>query len=348
MLRGKRVSISFKIVVVGLVLGCSTFAKETMSADDGVLRSVYDLEARAVSVQNQFLPISPPSEDVYVHSDNGVLPVDWKKFPKEFTKLMYAEMDDNNYPIYRVSVYEDPLTRQTIFYGLYGEVYRLDPERGYDPYAWQTTYFQLEPGEVLDDWTQWLYDPAKIAAEFKLIPQVFHADYLVDQQAQAELEASMMPMMMSLQTPVTHLQLAIENTTNGTVVLEIGWPATFTNELEIFATTNLAGHVWQVVCTDIDTSSSTHFLWEDWAFTNTPNRSYIASKADVDTDGDGLADGREIYLYNSLTNAIDSDFDGLSDYAEVTAFFPTDPTDDDISAPAITIASPTNNVLVVP
>ncbi len=338
------------IAAACLVLGCSAFAKETIATDDGVLRSVYDLEARAVSVQNQFLPISPPSEDVYVHSDNGVLPVDWKKFPKEFTKLMYAEMNSDGYPIYRVSVYEDRWSRQTVFLNSYGmEVYRLDPEKDYDPYAWQTTYFQLEPDEVLDDWSRWLYDPAKIGAAFALIPQVFHADYLADQRAQAELEASMVPMMMSLQTPVTNLQMAINHTTNSTVELEIGWPVnSFTNELEIFATTDLARHIWQVVCTDIDTSSSTNFLWEDWASTNMPARFYIASKADMDTDEDGLADGREIYLYGSQTNAIDTDADGFSDYVEVMASIPTDPSNDDVSSPSISIASPVDNILVVP
>ena len=345
------------LIVLYFVAGCSAFAKESVPdeklvTDDGVLRSVYDLEARAVSVQNQFLPIAPPSEEVYVHSDNGVLPVDWKKFPKDFTKQMYAEMDANGYPIYRVSVFEDRWSRQTVFLNSYGmEVYRLDPEKDYDPYAWQTAYFQLESGEVLDDWSRWLYDPAKIAAEFTLIPQVFLSDYLADQRAQTALAASIAPVVMTMSFPatVTNLMLAIESTTNATVELEIRWPVnSFTNELEIFATTDLAGHIWQVVCTDIDTSSSTNFLWEDWASTNMPVRFYIASKADVDTDGDGLADGREIYLYNSQTNAIDTDADGFSDYEEVTASIPTDPADDDIFGPGVSIASPLGNVLVVP
>ena len=339
------------VIAVCFSVGGMALAKEFVSSDDGVLRSIYDLEARAVSVQNQFLPISPPSGDVYVHSDKGVLPVDWKKFPKDFTKQMYAKMDANGYPIYRVSVFEDRWTRQMVFLNSYGmEVYRLDPEKDYDPYAWQTAYFQLEFGEVLDDWSRWLYDPAKIGAKFALIPQVFLSDYLADQRAQAELEASMVPMamMMSFPATVTNLMLAIESTTNATVELEIRWPAEFTNGLEIFSSTSLMEPGWGLAYSGITTAGATNFFWEDVGSSNLLQCFYVVGNADFDFDSDGLADARELYMYNSQTNSTDSDLDGFSDYAEVMAALPTDPSDDDISAPVITIASPVNNVLVVP
>lgn len=342
-------------VIVGcLLVGCSSFAKTSVVAtqpiaDVSPIANIYELEALFVEQQYGFLPISPPSEEVYFHSLKLVLPVDWKYFPKDFTKQMYAEMDGNGYPLYRVSVYEDPVTRQTVFLNLYGtEVYRLDAETGYDPYAWQTTYFQLDAGEELGEWEKWIYDPAHIAAKFVLIPEVFHEDYLSVQAEEAALASMMVPMLMSLQLPVTNLQMAINHTTNSTVEVEIGWPSTFTNEVEIFATTDLAGHVWQVVCTDIDTSSSTNFLWEDEASTNTPVRFYIASKADVDGDGDGLADGREIYVHGSDPDDMDSDDDGLDDDVEVGASPPTNPSNSDRQAPVITIASPVNNIVVVP
>lgn len=86
----------------------------------------------------------------------------------------------------------------------------------------------------------------------------------------------------------------------------------------------------------------------DWDSTNTPNRFYMASNADLDTDTDGLADGREIYVYGSQPDDQDSDNDGLDDDVEVGASPPTDPSNDDTNAPAITIASPVNNIVVMP
>jgi hypothetical protein len=67
-----------------------------------------------------------------------------KRFPRTFSKQMYAEMDANGFPIYRLSVYEDPATRETVFLNSYGtEVYRLEAEKGYDPYVWQTINFPV-------------------------------------------------------------------------------------------------------------------------------------------------------------------------------------------------------------
>jgi len=317
----------------------------------GVVESLSELESMFVERQYLFLPVSPPSEDVYVHSSKTVVPVDWKKFPKDFTKQMYAEMDENGYPIYRVLIYEDPITRETVFLNSYDtEVYRLTAEKNYDPYAWQKVFFQLEDGEKLGEWEQWLYDPAHVASEIVLIPDLFHEDYLATQEAQAMQSMAMAPMsmMMSLPAVVTNLQMAIGSTTNGTVELEIGWPSSFTNELEIFATTDLAEHVWQVVYTDITTSSATNFSWMNWDSTNTPKCFYVASNSDVDSDGDGLADGRETYVYGSEPDDQDSDDDGLDDDVEVGASPPTDPSDDDRQAPVISIASPVNNIVVVP
>jgi hypothetical protein len=143
-----------KILRIGLflVVCWSATAKESTPVNDGVVNTIYELEALFVEQQYQFLPISPPSEEVYIHSRKTVVPVDWKRFPKKFSKQMHAEMDANGFPIYRLSVYEDPATRETVFLNSYGtEVYRLEAEKGYDPFAWQTINFQLESGQVLDD-----------------------------------------------------------------------------------------------------------------------------------------------------------------------------------------------------
>lgn len=291
-------------------------ANPAQESNTEVLSNIYDLEAVFVEQQYQFLPISPPSEDVYVHSHDVVVPVNWKKFPKEFTKQMYAEMDADGYPLYRVAIYEDPISRETVFLNSYGmEAYRLSAETGYDPYSWQKTKFQLESGEVLDEWTRWLYDPAHIAADFILIPEVFHDDYLLTQEEQAiqELEMAPMGMMMSQSMAVTNLLMAISATTNGTVELEIEWPTGFSDTLEIYSASDLVVGDWQFAFTNITTLGETNFVWVDTGSTNQSQRFYIPGNADLDEDFDGLASDRERYLYKTRSDLFDTDGDGLGD-----------------------------------
>ena len=145
-----------------------------------------------------------------------------------------------------------------------------------------------------------------------------------------------------------NLQMAFENTTNGMVELEIGWPPSFTNELEMFATTNLVKRSWQLVYTNIVTIGSTNLFWIDPATSNLVQYFYTLTDANQDTDGDGLADGREVYVYGSKPDDTDSDGDGLDDGVEVRASPPTNPLNNDRTAPAISIASPVNNIVVVP
>ncbi len=284
------------------------------------IRSVFELEALFVEQQNAFLPISPPSEDVYVHAHDPVIPVSWKKFPREFSRKMYAEMDENGYPIYRVLVYEDPVTRETVFLNSYGtEVYRLEAEFGYDPYAWQKTTFQVSDVSELGDWTSWIFDPAHIASEFALIPETFYADYESTQQEIAAVESMMMApmsMMMSLPAVVTNIQMAIGSTSNETVEVEVGWPVDFTNRLEIYTATDLVAGDWQIALSNISTVGSSSYVWED-TNTNLPQCMYAAGNADIDTDGDGIPDAREKYLYKTNPDLADTDGDGVNDGDEI-------------------------------
>ncbi len=79
--------------------------------------NIYGLEAFLVESQYQYLPISPPSSDVYVDVRKTVIPVIWKKFPKEFTKQMYAEMDATGYPTRPIAYFalKTPLLARRFF-----------------------------------------------------------------------------------------------------------------------------------------------------------------------------------------------------------------------------------------
>jgi len=117
----------------------------------------------------------------------------------------------------------------------------------------------------------------------------------------------------------TNLQMATGSSTNGLVELEVGWPASFTNNLEIFASTNLLERGWQVVSACLSTTGATSLVWVDTDSTTYAQRFYIAGNADLDTDGEGLVDARENLLFGTDPSMPDSDHDGISDYDEIHA-----------------------------
>lgn len=304
---------------IAACIGVVACASGIPAGESSTITSVYGLETLFVDQQRAFLPIAPPSEEVYLHPYGRVLPVDWKEFPKEFARQMVAEMDANGFPIYRITIYEDPATRETVFLNAYGtEVYRLPPEKDYNPYAWQVDTFRITTTAELDSWYQWIYDPAHIAAEFLLIPETFHADYEATLQELATRELLLEPisMMMSLPAVVTNLQLAIGNTGNETVEVEVGWPVEFTNRLEIYVASDLIAGDWQLALTNINTVGSSSYVWED-TDTNLTKRMYAAGNADVDSDGDGIPDAREKYIFKTNPNLADTDGDGVDDGDEI-------------------------------
>ncbi|MBN2785356.1 MAG: hypothetical protein JXR25_11050 [Pontiellaceae bacterium] len=233
---------------------------------------------------------------------------------------MYAEMDKNGHPIYFVTIFEDPITRETVFLNAYGtEVFRLEAEPGYDPFAWQKTTFQVEDVSELSEWTQWIFDPAHIASTFALTPESVYADYeasLQQELTSQTLSLESMSMMMSLPAVVTNIQLAIGSTGNGTVEIEVGWPVDFTNRLEIYAATDLIVGDWQYALTNISTIGSSSYVWED-TNTNLTQRMYAAGNMDIDTDDDGIPDAREKYIFKTDPNLADTDGDGVNDGVEI-------------------------------
>ena len=98
-----------------------------------------------------------------------------------------AEFGGELMPVYRISIYEDCLTRETVFLNMYDqEMLRLPPEEGYHPFLWAKTRFQIESEFELDEFHRWIYDPAHLAVELTLLPESFYPAY---QEIQSELAA---------------------------------------------------------------------------------------------------------------------------------------------------------------
>ncbi|MCF7864127.1 MAG: hypothetical protein K9L89_05000 [Kiritimatiellales bacterium] len=312
---------------LSLLVSISTSAQVSPAANDGIVSSIYGLKSLFVEQQYQFLPIGPPSEDVLVQPYDPVVPVDWKKFPKEFTKQMYAEMDANGFPLYRVSVFEDPVTRETVFLNYFGnEGYRLAAEKSYDPYLWQKDYFQLSASALSDPWERWIYDPAHVATKFTLVPEVFYESYVLAEEQRRLEQAVAMSMMMAMSGENTNVVVDMQANTNGLVTLSISLPSTFGKHVEIFSRDYLLYpelFQWEVAKSWLPTYGYSSVAWVDPDSGSRSFRYYIVSDADIDTDGDGYSDNREHYISDTdpqAFNTEDIDGDGMHDWYETKLF----------------------------
>lgn len=87
---------------------------------------------------------------------------------------------------------------------------------------------------------------------------------------------------------------------------------------------------WQIAAVGLSTNGLTSVSWTDAGLSSpafplaerspvtTPYmRIYMVSRQDIDTDGDGLSDGEEKFVYGTSAIYADSDLDGILDGAEV-------------------------------
>ena len=177
-------------------------------------------------------------------------------------------------------------------------------------------------------------------------------------------------MMMGISTSdfvITSLGPASGSFTNG-IEISVQVPAGFTNEVEIYSFTPEwepfvgTNSVWLPLATNLQVSASSNVVWTNTSPGDVAYRFYAAGSS-YDEDGDGLSGAMEIFTYNTDPTELDSDGDGYVDgpngvvttdeYPEGTAdtngyiigelTLRTDPTNDDVSPPTVTITWPTNN-----
>lgn len=305
----------------------SPLDKETYQAvmageahEPGDLLKRYD-EARWL-----YLPILPPDPDFVLHQPiaGPVVPFEWKNFPSGFNEGLLARWE-NTVPVFDLTLAEDPLTRETVFYnGLGAPIWRIAPEPGYDPWSFQRSLSPLAlSGDMSADafyLARRLWDPARLQGRLTLIrPE--HVEYYLYaaakiaeagatlKAAESEPEAGGM-MMMLLGDPEFEFS-AIARLTNG-LQLTVTFPSEFTNRMDIFSSTNLVGFSWQVAASTLSTTGGSPLVWTDTSFPSTW-RVYAAGDADLDSDSDGLANAREFFVYGSCPTNLDTDADGLVD-----------------------------------
>ncbi|MBU0679554.1 MAG: thrombospondin type 3 repeat-containing protein [Verrucomicrobia bacterium] len=294
------------------------------------LTGIADLEDRFRDEQDTLIPVLPPGEGFILRQGIGarVLPFDMTDFPKEFNDGLVGEYK-NSVLTYPVTVAEDQETRAALFVNSNEEViYSLPASDDYDPYAY---LFHLYPLIGTGTYPRWwismqyaLWDPSRIEVSITLVEEDDLELYLYAEAAAAQY-AALSPSsgdggyMMS--TPSSNdLWLSIHGPVQdvwGVIDILAHIPIDFTNDLEMFSTTNVLTWSWELRATNLETVGTNVITWTDNDISNCVRRYYVAGNADRDADSDSLADAREIFLHRTSTNDWDTDDDGVSDGGEI-------------------------------
>jgi hypothetical protein len=169
-------------------------------------------------------------------------------------------------------------------------------------------------------------------------------------QRDAAAATAMLPeggMMAMMSVPTEHtndIWLALETQTNG-INLNVFAPENFTNRVEIYSSTDLVSGFWSVAEQNLYPSGTNPAVWD--ASSTLTTRFLRAGNMDIDSDGDGINDARELIVHKTNPNNSDSDGDTISDYQELYVDF-TDPNNNDTSPPTVWITAPGAGKAVLP
>lgn len=150
-------------------------------------------------------------------------------------------------------------------------------------------------------------------------------DFAAMLAAKEEFEGGGMMMLMSGGSCSEIVFTGIERQeTNDVIDVGLCIPDGITN-VDVFASTNLMmdGYPWVMVATNLSVITNSVV----WSWTNVLETNVFMAAADgsMDSDGDGLTDGREFYLFGTDMNLWDTDGDSYSDGEELQ--WGTDPLD---------------------
>ena len=137
--------------------------------------------------------------------------------------------------------------------------------------------------------------------------------------------------LMGMEELTNHLWVSIDGPAQGLSDIEIAAhiPDGFTNRIEVFTCTNLLDFWWTLAATNILTEGTDTVYWTyETTEEETGPVFFVVGNADSDSDGDGLTDAREKFLYHTSPTNADTDADDMPDGWEVQyGLSPTDAAD---------------------
>ena len=285
--------------------------------------------------QNFGVAISPPGTNTAFYIQRGKFRVfDPTGFPTQVLSGLIPEIYREAGIVYRVTIGEDPETRDRVLYNAYGEeIWRQAPPENYDPWRYlrYSRPWALTQNTVAAQRLRATYDPSRIWGEYLLMSVDDVPDYAASiasiistNQAQTFNRMSMMSLVAQYVPAPDAFVFTDFTYTNGVADMDIHLPDGTSCRVDIFSKTSLLTAFWSLAATTATQSNTFHVqLACTWS-----NAFFRAGNADIDTDGDGIPDGREILMYGTDPTKTDTDGDGMSDDWELAnGHNPLDPND---------------------
>lgn len=191
--------------------------------------------------------------------------------------------------------------------------------------------------------------PRRVVWEITLKPEAYAwSDLVLKESALTAsalfLDGGMMAMMPVPAEHTNNLWLCLEPQTEGGINLNVYAPENFTNRVEIYSCADLISNVWNIAVQNLYPVGTNPAVWNA---SGSEVRFYSAGNMDIDSDGDGINDAREKYVYKTDPNNSDSDGDTLSDYQEIYEGL-TDPNNNDVLPPTVWISGLRKEKVIIP
>ena len=332
------------LVCVGLAAAWIAIAETVSDYPPGTVEigDIYDLGKWFRDQQLKWLPIMPPTDDPFIQTGYpGVLPFDPVQFPAACKAGLLGDIEYGA-PVYDLYLLEDPDTRRFVIYNAdLEEVCSLAAPAGYDPAAFvEAKYPDLYSRDYSAAQRAWLldlYDPARIQIAARLVPAEFFDTYNAAKESAAYFASmslgGMSMMMGGSGSTRTGIWVSAEATVTGAteeVEVTVHLPTGFSDRIDVFKCEDqpYAGFAsaWTMIASNLSAGGQDTVGWTDTDVTNDTFKAYTAGNADADTDGDWLADARELFIYKTEADDPDTDGDGLWDGWELS--YMLDPLDD--------------------
>ena len=295
-----------------------------------------DLAEGAEIQRRMFNRITPPRLSWVQPMFPAVVPFDAENFDEKFLDELLGE-DKNSVAIYPLSLALDPKTRETLVYNAAGKLIATIPA---------DKISRVWPEDA---------DPARVTLQLNLLPSEDVEPYLYTESRVSESIAPVA--MKSASTGGAALKSLgvgefgfcnIQKLTNGNMRLTVTNGADFaevyaytvlhtasvsvvtwtnTETFEVFTDTNTLWFpvspsfnglesAWECRTTNLVLTNGVG-VWEDSNISSNARVRFYGVANRADSDGDGLADGAELFVYLSRPDLADSDGDGLTDLEEL-------------------------------